>query len=283
MTLKDDNLRFTVLKAIADAVDDEMRRLRDGHLSTLLERYDDEGTTSFEVRLPGSDAVVAKLSLGVPKDKLEHTDPAAFEAWLEKNHPDAVIVEHIDAEPERTVVLPATPARVEKFIDPKALSAVMKHFKVTPGGVVDTATGVVVDGVENVPGGRPKSFSVRYEADGRDLITQSYRDGKLNGIVAGGPLPAIDEPVIERRLVVAPDPVDEVPVAPPVDQEPIEPTSLEEALGDPLPGPVRYGAEQLDQLADEANVPERGAFGVHSEGWAPVPAAAGEPFDPGDW
>jgi hypothetical protein len=275
MSLKDDNLRFTVLKAIADAVQDEMTRLRASHMTALLERYDDEGTKSFEIRLPGLDTVVATISLSVPKDSIEHTDPEAFEAWLEKNHPHAVIVEEIPAQPEHTVVVPASPARTERFIDPKALTAVMKQFKATPDGVVDTATGVMVDGVENKPGGRPRSFSVRYEADGRDLITQSYRDGKLNSIVSGGPLPAIDAPVIERKLVVVHEAAP-APVAPPVDQEPFTPATVEEAFGEDAP--LRYGAEPVDEF--DAALDSAAAFITALEH---TPTDDGDDFDPGSW
>lgn len=256
MSLKDDNLRFVLLKAIADAAAKELGKLRDDHLSPLLERYDEDGTAQFRVRLPGSDSLVATVSLAVPKDKLEVADEDAWVAWLEANHPAAVDRVVVPGEPEHTITVPATEDHTVTTLDDKKVTAVMKQFKVTKEGVVDTATGSLVDGVRNVAGGKPKSFAVKYEQDGAEQLAGAYRAGDLDAIVDGTSLPAVGQrPVLERRLeVVRVDSMtvdgrpsfrveqeSVVPVAPPVDQAPVAPTSLEEAFGPDAR--VRYGYE----------------------------------------
>lgn len=287
MSLKDENLRFVLLKAIADAAAEELGKMRDAHLTPLLERYDDDGTKSFEVRLPGSQSLVATISLGVPKDSIEVDDDAAFTAWLEQHHADVVSKEFIPGEPERTVVVPATPDRTETTIDPKGLTAVMKHFKHTEDGIVDTATGVVVDGVKHVPGARPKSFAVKYDGDGRELLAAAYRAGKLDQVVAGTTLPQVGgvRTVVERRLesvqlhsatvdgrphftvpgeVAAEVAAEVTPVAPPEDQAPVQVSSIEDAFGEDAP--ARYGSEEWgDDLTGRALYDDE------------------DDFDPGDW
>lgn len=207
--LKERNLQFVLLKAIADAAAEELGRLRANHLTPLLEQYDANGTTSFKVRLPGpagQDSLIATVSLGVPKDKLEIADEQAFTDWCAANHPEAVHVETIPGEPERTVVIPATEDRVERTLLSKPVNALFKQLKVTENGIVDPSTGMLVDGVANVPGARPNSFAVNYEPDGREQLAGAYRAGKLDHVVAGTTLPEVAavRTVVERRLEAAP-------------------------------------------------------------------------------
>lgn len=204
MSLADENLRFALLKAIADAAAEELGKLRNNHLTPLLERFDGEGTTSYKVKLPDG-AVVGTVSLTVPKDAIQVTDDAAFLAWLKANHPDAVEEVLIPGEPEHTIVVPATEDRTETVPNDKRVTAVMKQFKVTDDGIVDTATGAMVAGATLVKGERPKSFAVKYDPDGREQLAAAYRAGKLDEVVAGTSLPAVGQwPVIERRLVAVP-------------------------------------------------------------------------------
>lgn len=240
--LMDQNLRFALLKAIADAAAKEVGNLRADHLTPLLQRYKAEGTTSYKVRVPGvngTDVLVATVSLAVPKDSIEITDLDAFTAWAEANHPDMVHKEFVPGEPERTIVVPATEDHWDVTLAPKKQAAVMKQLTVAEEGVVDPSTGTVVDGVTSVPGRDPNSFAVTYEGDGRDQLAAAYQAGRLDHIVAGSTLPQIagQRVIVERRL-------ESVPVAPPADPEPVVVTSLEDAFGED--SAVRYGEEDFD-------------------------------------
>jgi hypothetical protein len=48
-----------------------------------------------------------------------------------------------------------------------------------------------VDGVEYVPAGTPKSFTVRYEKGGQERVIEAWRGGELPGIEPGTSLPQI--------------------------------------------------------------------------------------------
>lgn len=211
MSLKESNLRFVLLKAVADAVTEELAQMRAGHLGSLLERYDEEGTKSFSVRLPGNGALIAALTLPEPKDTYEVIDEAAFTTWFAANHPDAVSTEMIPGEPEHTVVVPATRDQTITTINPKNRTAILKALESTDDGqVVDTVTGSFVEGVKFSPGRRPDKFSVRYETNGREQLAGAYRTGELDELVGGTSLPPINPVVVERRLeaVQAPDPTE---------------------------------------------------------------------------
>lgn len=197
MSLRDRNLRFALLKAVADAINDALAEERADHRDSLLERYDDEGTTSFDVRLPDG-TQVAKISLAVPKAATTVTDEDALLAWAKVNAPELVETEVIPAQPERTVVMPATDEVVDEFLHPKRVTELLARVKPAPGTdmVVDPDTGVVVDGVTHAPAGRPKSFSVRYSPDGREALAVAYRSGELGHLTAGTVLPDV-RPAIE--------------------------------------------------------------------------------------
>lgn len=204
--LKERNLQFVLLKAIADAAAKELGRLRADHLTPLLERYDEDGSTAYKVRLPGAtgaDSLVATVTLSVPQDALEIADVDAFTAWCEANHPDAVNVETIPGEPERVEVIPATEDRIEKTLVSKEVTTIFKQLKVVEAGIVDPSTGTLVDGVTNVPGSRPKQFAVKYQPDGVEQIVGAYRAGKLDHVIAGTTLPEVGRRgELERRLEI---------------------------------------------------------------------------------
>lgn len=209
LPLKDRNLRFVVLKAIVDAGATELGNLRDEHLPALLAAYRSTEASSFKVRAPGTNGapgpVVATVSLSVPKPKMEIHDQEEFLDWVQATHPDLVDVELIPAMPEHTIVVPATEERTERRLDPKAWATLVKHFdQAEEGGIVDTATGAMVDGIVVNPGGDPKSFAVKYEAGAADQLLASYRAGRLDEVVAGTSLPEVaSRVVVERRLQVA--------------------------------------------------------------------------------
>lgn len=270
--LKDDNLRFVLLKAIADAAAEELGRLRADHLPPLLERYAEDGSASFRVKLPGSDDLVATVSLSVPKDKIEITDEDEFLTWAELHHAGAVHVEEIPGEPERVEVVPATEPRIERTILPKELTALMKQFKATQEGVVDLATGVLVEGATLVKGAAPKSFSVKYEPDGAELLAGAYRAGKLDDVVAGTTLPPVGQrPVLERRLEIVPDQMARDAGAQyGAHDSSVVPGDVAADLD--LPGDVAAELAPLEDLGPE-----------YSDGYALPGEDADDDFDPGNW
>lgn len=215
MSLKDDNLRFVALHTLADAIKKELGWIRTEHTGLLIDRYKDEGTTSYKVSLPEVPGVVATVTLRVPQPELEYFDDDALLKWAADHHPDLVELEEVPAVPEQ--VIPAVPAYERPVIAQKKLAALAKHFKKGEGGVVvDTTTGLVVAGARYSTPPPPNQFEVRYEGDGRTAVTDAYRAGRLNEVIAGSTLGAITAgPVVERRLVAVPASV--VPVAPPVD------------------------------------------------------------------
>lgn len=173
-SLRDRNLRMALLKAIADAVQDALKAERATHMADLIERYEDEGTKSFDVKLP-SGTKVATISLSIPKDAVEVVDPDGLAEWA-KDHDMSLIRErHVPAVPAHTVV----------ELDPKRVAELLKRAKPMPGDtqVVDGATGELVDGLALVVGGTPKSFSVRYTDDGRTDLGDAYRAGALDHLV----------------------------------------------------------------------------------------------------
>jgi hypothetical protein len=263
VTFKEDNLRFVLLKAMVDAATKELDEMRADHIGPLLERYDQDGTKSFSVRLPGNGALIGALTLPEPKDKYEVTDEQAFTAWFAENHPDAVSVETIPGEPEHTVVVPATPDETITTINPKHRTAIMKALDQNDDGdIIDTVTGSIVKGVKYLPGKRPDKFAVNYEDKGRDLLAAAYRTGQLDSIVGGTSLPPVNGRVVtERVLVQAPAPA--------------QPSQAQmDAWSD-----VGSGDDPGPLYPEDVDVPGP----EHSDGY-PLPGEdTGREFDPGHW
>lgn len=200
MTLRDDNLRATLHKVLGDVVADLVKNARQAHLADLTNSYDDTGTKSFDVRLPNG-VKVATVSLSIPKEKVDVTDPDVLlehlqnvgYGWLLK------IVEH-PAVPEH--VVPAQDAWDEVVINgdrlAEWLTAVKPVDKTEPGPVVDPDTGEVVPGVTYTPAADPSSYSVRPTPDGRDEVLRAWRGGELDHLTDGSVLPAL-APATQRE------------------------------------------------------------------------------------
>lgn len=193
MKTGDRNLRVAVLKAIADAINTALDAERTEHLGMLVERYDDEGMKSFDVRLPangdGERVKVATISLAIPKDSID-VDEADLYAWALDNAGTLLKEELIPAQPEQ--IIPAQPEQRIRVLDRKRVTEFLKDVKPGPAGsVVHTDTGEIVDGLTHVPGARPKSFSVRFETDGRDELARAWRNGHLEHVLDATPLPAL--------------------------------------------------------------------------------------------
>ena len=187
MSMRERNLRMVFLKAVADAVEAELRRMRDDHTATLLGEWREEGSKSWNVRLPGGTTKVATITLSEPKPSTAVTDPDAFLAWCEANVPGAV--EEYETPPVPAVE--AVPARTVRRVSPKGQTAILARLKPVGEECVDPESGALVDGVTYKPAAEPKSFSVRYETDGRDALALAYRAGELDHLASGSVLPQI--------------------------------------------------------------------------------------------
>lgn len=177
VSLRDENLRVALLKAFGEWVDAELTSVRAAHRDTLVERYQDEGTKSFDVKLPDG-TKVATISLSIPKDHIDVTDPDALIEWGKANDPTIVT----------TVDHPAVPAHTTVELDLKRVAELIGRAKSADGVVVDPDTGTVIDGLTFRPGGPPKSYAVKYTDDGREHIGTALRAGELAHLVAGTPL-----------------------------------------------------------------------------------------------
>ncbi len=195
LTFRDRILRLSLFKALMEHLAAEYDGERQGLFAELRERYDDEGTKSWDYRLPKrtpNPPKIGSISLAIPKAKTEVTDDDALLAWAREHAPELVRVEHYPAVPRQ--VIPARKAWTEETLDRKRVTELLARVKPAgdqAGPVVDTDTGVIVDGVTWTPEGEPKSFSIRFEPDGRDTLARAWRSGELEHLTAGSILPAL--------------------------------------------------------------------------------------------
>lgn len=165
MSLAELAAREAVLKAIADAIGDELKTVRVQVQAALDESA---GVRQVAALLPGGQQV-AKISLTDPSPAATVTDPEAFLSWVRDHHPDkSAVVRRVVTE-----VRPATQT---------ALLAEM-----TAAGVpqwCDTETGEVhtVPGVE-IRATQARGHSVRFDKGGKEQVAAAWRDGELAALV----------------------------------------------------------------------------------------------------
>jgi hypothetical protein len=184
VSLRDENLRIALTKAIADAMAGAMAKLREAHFATLLEQYDEVGTKQFSVALPDG-TKVATITLTEKKEAFEVTDEIAFLTWAQENLPEDAIHE---------VVVPPVPEMRFIEVDPKAQAALIKRLDHRGDLAFDPETGQAVDGITYRPAGRPSQFAVTYvnKDEGRERLIDAWRAGDLAELVGTDVLPAIE-------------------------------------------------------------------------------------------
>lgn len=165
MSLADLAAREAVLKALADAIGDQLKAVRADVQAALDESA---GVRQVAALLP-SGQQVAKVSLTDPSPAATVTDPEAFLAWVRDHHPDTNAV-------TRRVVTEVRPATQTALL-----------AEMTAAGVpqwCDTETGEVhtVPGVE-IRATRARSHSVRFDKGGRDLVAAAWQAGELATLV----------------------------------------------------------------------------------------------------
>lgn len=180
MSLREDNLRLALTKAIADVIADAISQMRSDHFQVLLEQYEDVGTKQFTVKLPDN-TKVATITLAEQKESYDVVDEAAFLDWVRQVSPESV----------ETITAPPVPAMEFDQVKPSARTTLLKRLEHSGYLPFDPVTGEVPDGVEYTPAGRPKSFSVRYEPEGRAHVIDAWRTGQLAELVGDDVLPRI--------------------------------------------------------------------------------------------
>lgn len=178
MSLKDDILRFTLMKTLSDLVKGEADEARAELFPDLLEQFNDLGTKSFTVKVPGAEKV-ATFTIAEPKP-VTKVDNAALIQWCEQNRPDLLTdIEH-----------PPVEAWTQTVLSEGAEKEIMATCPLV-GDTFYTPEGEAVEGITYIPAGTPKSFTVRYEKGGQDRIIQAWREGDLAAIEPGKNLPQI--------------------------------------------------------------------------------------------
>lgn len=176
MSLKILTARAAVLKAIRDAIDEELSGSRSAVLEGLVDAKESLGVKSVDVTLPDG-TKVASVTLTEPQPRISVTSEEAFANYVEARWP-----EEVEVVTRKTV----RPAWSKKLLARLADAG--------DGDAVDTETGELVDGVTAWPAPKPSSFSLRYASGGRERIAQAYRDGQLGELADLTPqTPAIPE------------------------------------------------------------------------------------------
>lgn len=168
MSLNDLAQREAVLKALYDAIGDELKAAR-VEVQTALDTTN-KGVQQVAATLPDG-TKVGTVSLTDPKPEAMVTDPKAFLAWVRENY---------ETEIKRRVVTEVQPAFVSKILGEITAAN-------TPQ-IIDSETGEIhkVPGVE-IKATRSRTHSVRLSADGRKAIGTAWQAGELAHLV----LPAI--------------------------------------------------------------------------------------------
>lgn len=151
--------RAAVLKALLDEVGAAYKAARDGGDDQLRQLNAQAGADRLEIRVPGVDAPVARLSLSSEATKSVAVNEEAMLAWARTRHPEEV----------QTI----------EQVRPAFRTALLDRLVMDADGVVtDPATGERIDWVRPVPAG-PRQIRLTFLRRGREAIAEAYRSGGL--------------------------------------------------------------------------------------------------------
>ncbi|MGY2747253.1 hypothetical protein [Arthrobacter sp. UYCu723] len=177
-TLKEQNLRFLLMKTLTDMVKTETDAGRGELMEVLLAQFEETGTKSFSVGIPGAEKV-ATFTIAEPKPGHKVNDAELLE-WCQANRPDLIEkVEH-----------PQIDAWTELRLADRTEKCITTEYKLAKDTYI-TEDGEPIPGVEYIPAGTPKSFTVRYEKGGQERVIEAWRSGELGTIEPGKTLPQI--------------------------------------------------------------------------------------------
>lgn len=179
-TLKERNLTFLLMKTLTDAVKTETDKARAELMELLLAQFDETDSKGFSVHIPGAEKI-ATFTIAEPKPTHKVNSLVLLD-WCEEHRPDLI----------ETVEHPAVEARTERKLRDDIEKVITKEYKLAGDTYINDA-GEPVDGVEYIPAGRPKSFTVTYVGgkDGAQRVIDAWRNGELPGIEPGTNLPQI--------------------------------------------------------------------------------------------
>lgn len=177
-TLKEKNLQFLLMKTLTDMVKTETETARAELMEVLLSQFEDTGTKSFSIAIPGAEKV-ATFTISEPKPGHKVNEAELLE-WCKEHRPDLV----------QTIEHPPVEGWTEYKLADGTEKAITGDYKLA-GGVYVTDDMEPIPGVEYIPAGTPKSFTVRYEKGGQERVIEAWRAGELAAIQPGKNLPQI--------------------------------------------------------------------------------------------
>jgi hypothetical protein len=173
MSLKDAATRAAVLATLHEAIGDQLKAAKAELQVGLKAAKQETGTRQIGATLPDG-TEVAKISLVTPDPAATVIDDEAFTAWVRQHHPD-----HIT----RRFVTEVRPAFVKSLLAEMTAAGAPRWCDQETGEVHE------VPGVQLQP--RAAYHRTTFSKDGRDLVADAWRSGKLTGfalpqITAGG-------------------------------------------------------------------------------------------------
>lgn len=178
LTQREKNLRVVLLNTLMGAIKAEVDTVRAATLKELLQRFDEEGTTKFNVTLPGSTKPLASITLPLPA-ATQNVDEVKFLAWAKESAPELVT----------EVVVPAQEETRYVDFDKKARTAFINSLILDEEtGVYCTEDGVVPDGITYRAGGRPDRLTVTASAANKARLLEAYNRGELRFLESSVPI-----------------------------------------------------------------------------------------------
>ncbi|MFJ5532381.1 hypothetical protein [Streptomyces sp. NPDC093261] len=164
----DHRLPVAVLKALHEAIGQQLSARRAELTEDLVKQYKANGTDRLTLNLGGKQ--VATFSLKKPEATC--TVSSAGEAdYLEYVN---------DTYPSEIEYVPATVRVRETF-----RKTHLKGLAIDGDKAIEPKTGEVVPGVVVIPAGDPSSFTLTFPGDGKEEIARAWREGELADIASG--------------------------------------------------------------------------------------------------
>lgn len=175
MNLTEATLRVAVAKLLIEEIGKADKATRLEGLRLFRAANAELGLKSAQIRLPdGTPVGTATLPQANPRPLI---DEAAFLAYVEAERPEQVV----------------------RSVDPTFRKAVEKNLKIDGDKVVDLKTGEQVPWATVQPAGPPRSFSITFAEEGRDLIKEAWRENPagLLDLLRQPSLGPIERPAVE--------------------------------------------------------------------------------------
>lgn len=172
MSLRNRHLRLALWKTLSDAFVNALKDAREDHEQILFREYEETGTRSWDVLLPGTAGKAGTVVLTGPSERTEVEDAGALLAWAKESMPSLV----------REVVVPPQPEMRFMDFEPGAKSGLLKSLVWDEDAqvMVHKVTGEVVPGVTFRPAGKPTGFQIRVTPEGKEQLLQALDAGWID-------------------------------------------------------------------------------------------------------